>query len=308
LDSIEADIKRLIAAAIWPRLFVIRLRHFFIDLVPLVKNWKHYCHAVACFDEFAHPIISGLGWLFHGVRLFITIIYLLKHTIPGQWMEQREREMGWKARLETQVQLHWFQIANDTIWVISTLAPSLLLLTVGISLFEMLITTLHSLVEINRIKGVLGELESTMNHDTMTNKDEGDDGDACKQYLLHCISHEQKKLILRIINIISISALILLKSSLPILMPSVALNPIIPFVIAALLLTITLVCYLLGKWLERHKPSDKVRHLTETDKTTLSSRFTFFSSKGKKKITEVEPEQTDFYRTSPNMVINEASL
>lgn len=273
----DAKIRRFITNVTWPRLFVIRLKNALTDFMPLVRQWKNCCNAVNCLNEMTHPIIALSGWLIHGLRLMTTLVNLVKHTIPGPWMSKHEQRIGWQLRLKTRVSLHWFQIVDDTLWIISTLAPASIFLTSMIALFEVVFAALQSMIEINRLQKVLGEhtqagKQKTTAHETRP------ESEVYEQYLQLSITHEQKKLMLRIITIISVSALVVLKSLLPVLLPALAFNPIVPFVISAMLVVITLACHVLGKWLEHQKPSEKLTSKYSKNTSAFTTGFTFFDS------------------------------
>jgi hypothetical protein len=257
LEPIDDKLIRLIGSADLPRVFASRSKGVLIDSIPLLAHWKSYSFALTWINEFAEPLIILLGWIFHGFRILLTLVHLAQHTIPGPWMSKYEKEISGYARFKMNFSMYWFQLTNDIIWIGTTLATSNMLVYALLTVLEAFVAIIQSLIEINRLQAVLNRLHLTASF-SGSSLNENSEVESCKNFLELSISFEQKKMLLRIVTIISINGLIILKTILPLLIPSLALNPIIPFVLAALLLTITLVCYLIGKWLEKQKPVDKL--------------------------------------------------
>lgn len=272
----DEAIKEICAIALWQRLMVIRVRNILIELASIVSVWSRYCQAVKWFDTFTRPVLDGAGWVFQGGRLALDLFCLLKHTIPGSWMDREELEKGWLPRLETQLSKRGAMIVNDVLWVCTTLYPSSLFFAVLVSFFDVYVASLQALTEINRLN------EARQCHQEN------------RLYLQQAVSYEQKKLLLRIVSVSCINILIVLKLLLPLLLPGMALNPVIPLVIVSLLLIVTIAGRLAMNWFEKQRPDDKMACLPKANKSPCTNRFAFFTP--------------DVSEVSSNPILEETSL
>jgi hypothetical protein len=281
IANFHEEINHAIGSVLWSRVFLQRTQHLILTTIPFASSLKNYESVVKNLDHWVSPLFSSLGWLFHGGRLLLNLMYLFEHVIPGKWMSPEEKALGWQIRLKAHLQRLWVEIVNDAIWVVSTLIPAYIFFSVAICVFETIVTGLQSLIEITRIKRLQREL-SEYSSSPASSVEEDTDKVAAQQFLKQCLTHEQKKLILRIVNLISITAFTILKAALPVLVPSLAVNPIIPMAIALSILAMTALCHLISKWLDSQKPSEKITKKIgdkNPEKSMYSTRFLFFSSK-----------------------------
>jgi len=280
VTSFNEEVKSAISSCMWPRLLVLRLKHLVLTTRPLLSSFKGYSNLIENLDQLASPLLYLFGWLFHGGRLLLNLMSLFEHVVPGAWMSEEEETLGWQVRLTAQLECNWVELVNDMIWIISITTPESLFFLVGISLVEAVITGLQSLFEIIRIQELQhGTAHTVQIHSFLDVARE--DSIASQRHLEQCLFHEQKKLILRIISLASITTMTLLKTALPLFNPGIAANPIIPFVFALSTLAVTVICHLLGKWLESQKPCDEIKEeisLTKHQEPMFSIKHTFFKA------------------------------
>jgi len=135
-------IRTLTGQSNWYRLFVIRLKRVCEAVIPmldkLVQNNKavaQYCHLVTGFKLFINPFLAYLSWLFYLPRWFSNLALLFKHLVPGPWMSDKEKQSGVWLRFKQQMAKKWFELANDTTWIVGGLLSCFLfvgaLATVG---------------------------------------------------------------------------------------------------------------------------------------------------------------------------------
>lgn len=97
------------------RLLGLRIKRMFATLDPVGmpgvgKNQGAFLNG---FDVF----FRYLAIIFYIPRLFLNIGLMIKHVIPGPWMDDEEYQLGWWTRLKHQWDQRWFQIGNDVIWI-----------------------------------------------------------------------------------------------------------------------------------------------------------------------------------------------
>jgi hypothetical protein len=246
----------------WPRLIATRIRRLFLTSLPLAKNLPTYPQVVTLYEEFTRSLFSYLGWVFFVPRFTVSSYLLLKHLIPGSWMKEKEKSLGVKFRLTTQLERRWFVLSNDSVWLVAgllgcfiltgALAPVMMYLTVGLFFYDVILAGIRALLEINRLKKLQIENINIIK-DTMKNPEKIKEAEDYQNHLQHRIFFEQKRLLLPVINT---SALFLgMCSALPIL---AACSPFIPFIGAILIVSITVAAYIAFKIIENQRPVDNI--------------------------------------------------
>lgn len=104
----------------WRRLFTIRIRRVFITLLPFLQNSQAFPNIINGVDRFLGPTLNYVAWVFYVPRLTVNLILLFKHLFPNQWtgMAEKEEELGWLVRLESQLQRRGLELGNDMAWFI----------------------------------------------------------------------------------------------------------------------------------------------------------------------------------------------
>ncbi|STX50134.1 Uncharacterised protein [Legionella busanensis] len=287
-------IRGKIAQVNWLRLFLVRSKRVLNTCVPLAKDLEKFCLFVATVDKYANPVVAYLGWVFFIPRLSTNLFLLFKHLIPGFWMDEKEKSIGWTTRFHAQLQRRWPEIGNDIAWMtggilncfilLGPLAPFSVYVNVGLFGYDVLLASIRAMLEIKHLHALKEEYNNLAN----SLKDQGDNQELVEiyeyqQHLDAQLNYEYKRLLFGVCN----TTALLLAASITI--PIFVASPIVPFISALLLVSITVAGYLIWQNIEKKRPSEKVeKHLSLPSPLTANS---FFASKqGIKKSIEVDIE------------------
>jgi hypothetical protein len=260
----------------WPRLFISRLRRLLISTGPLATNFPTYFFLVHNFEEWTRPFFNYFAWIFFVPRFAVNSFLLLKHLIPGFWMKDEEKNLGWKIRLEVQIDRRWFELGNDLFWIVGglltclvltgALAPVSIYLNVGLVFWDVILAGARAFHELSRLKKLKDEYDIIIEK---CKKSPTPDEAQVKNYQQHLEERacfEQKRLLLAVINT---SALFLaLCFSLPVL---AACNPLIPFIGALLIVAISIFTFIEMKIIEKQKPIDNVSMIAPKAKSLFAT-------------------------------------
>ncbi|WP_156413542.1 hypothetical protein [Legionella hackeliae] len=260
----------------WPRLFSNRIRRVFTTaiLIPVVKDMKYFYQFVIFADRFANPTLTYFSWLFYIPRLTVNVALLFKHLIPGGWMDDKEKKLSFLTRLQGQLQRRWFELGNDTIWLTGgllncfvltgALSPIGMYLTISFFLFDAVWAGLRAFIELGRLreleryyerKGVELNINSASEAELKELKE-------YQETLQQRIDFEWQRLI---ISVASTSTLFL---AMCLALPLIT-NPVITFISALLVITITLVTYIKSQELEKRRPVNPMMKLAEREYADL---------------------------------------
>ncbi|CDZ76340.1 hypothetical protein BN59_00607 [Legionella massiliensis] len=295
----------------WPRLFSVRLRRIFVVLQPYFQDLKRYGEVFGMVDQFIAPVLNHLAYLFFIPRLAVNTFLLFKHLIPGWWLSAEEKKLSWLTRLQAQLQRRWFEMLNDTAWMIGgllncyvligALAPVGMYVSISLFFFDVILAGVKAFIELGRLNTLRNEYKDALNG-------EGLDPDARKEiedyqvYLEQRFISERRQLLL---SVVSTSALFL---AMCFAIPALAGTPALPLVGAVLVLIITLATYLVGEWLKSIKPSYDLKGIKE-DGTALfaKSPHNFFhhprntqDSDESAELSDVIPRPIHISKSSPN--------
>ncbi len=249
--------RQLISHLIWPRLVVIRVKSVLVALMPLMNLTDEGTFGVCLHG--VSSVLSPLGWVLHGLRLLINTLQLLQLAIPDGWISDVEKEVDWPTRVGAHVQHHGVAMGNDLIWALAAIAPTSLRFTCAFLVVDVLWLSGRAWFEMERLKGLCDAFDVTIDNPKL-------------RELTKALAQEQRKYILNLVNLLSISAIAILKNFvLPSVLPVLAVNPWLLFALSLLSLVITIASHLLGKALAAQNPCSA--H-DETDRTSLSIRRT----------------------------------
>ena len=113
--SLSLQIRQITMRANWYRIIVNRGKRV-INLLSNVAHYPAFSKLLAQVDVFANPALAYFGLFFHLPRLLNHAFFLLSHTIPHQWMGNKEASASWLSRLQAQIQRRWFEMGNDAVW------------------------------------------------------------------------------------------------------------------------------------------------------------------------------------------------
>lgn len=282
----------------WPRLFSSRIRRLLVTLtaIPQIKMFENFCLLVAFCDKFAAPVLSYFAWLFYVPRLVVNVFLLLKHSIPGFWMQQQEKDIYWLTRLKAQLDRRYFELGNDFVWLIvgllncfvlvGALSPAGMYLTITFFLFDALWAGFRAAYELIRIYKLNAEYEKMKEDLLLQDKDASSDEikelESYQKELQQHYSYEKKRLFL------STATMVALFLGLCFAIPAISV-PIVPFIGAFLVVSITLASYFLGKWVEKHKPANKIKAFATAKEMQPIEKFGLFAQKVEKKDNVIEP-------------------
>ncbi|CEG55678.1 hypothetical protein [Legionella fallonii] len=275
--SLSQLVRENTALANWFRLLLTRSKRLF-NLLELVGTGSEaYSRFVAMLDQYTNPFFAYLAWCFFLPRFVTNMFLLLKHTIPGFWMEEKEKSLDWCTRFVAQIQRRWFELGNDVVWItvgllncflfIGPLAPVSIYLTVAAFAFDIANTSFRAYIELNR----LFELQEY--YTALWGKEENEESrQAIKEYqnyITHRIQFEQLRLWLSVANAVAVFL------SMSLALPFLVSSPVIPFIGAAFLIAVWVASYTLTQMLEQHRPNDIV------EKPANVSKLGFFAQKEK---------------------------
>ncbi len=266
----------------WLRLMTIRSRRLLVSLAPLTGELSSYRAWIAQIDRYFNPFLLHLAWIFFTPRLLVNLTMTLKHVIPGFWMSEKEKTLGWQVRLSAQWHKRWFEFANDIAWLVSglincfiltgVLAPFAIYVSVALQAYDVVMASLRMVDESSRLKKLYNQYELLLKADGISD-DEQKEIKAYLNQLQQKISNEQKRLWLGVIN----TSVLLLAITFAI--PAFAFNPIIPILGAAIAVSMTIACYIATKALENNKPHMDTNPLMRN--LSLLTQHGFFSSSPK---------------------------
>jgi hypothetical protein len=243
------------------RLFVTRARRLLVIVTPVVTNYTRYANWVNDLDHVANPILSYAAWVFFIPRLATNLYYMGKHIIPGFWMDDPERKLGWYARTIGQLERRWFELGNDSAAVtvnvltcfllIGGLTPVGIYLTAGLLAYDVFLASFRAYVEMSRYRKIEQDYV-TMLKDNELPELEREQIQAHLQQLRVRMAFEQKRLYTQV----ALTCVLLLAFALT--LPCFGFVPIVPIIGAALAVMTTLAFYVSMRCLEKQRPKDSV--------------------------------------------------
>ncbi|WP_419419909.1 hypothetical protein ACNVED_00970 [Legionella sp. D16C41] len=280
-NNLTQKVRTNIAQINWLRLFLIRSKRVLNTAVPIAKDLEKFCYFVAALDKYANPVVAYLGWVFFIPRLSTNLFLLFKHLIPGFWMEENEKAIGWNNRLHAHLQRRWFEIGNDVAWMtggilncfilLGPLAPFSVYLNVALFGYDVILATIRATLEITRLHALKDEYSKLAD----AIKEKGSSQELIEvyeyqKYLDAQLDYEYKRLMFGICNT---TALFLAAS---ITIPLFVASPVVPFISAFLLVAITVAGYMASQAIEKQRPATKIDKLL--DSSAGLKALGFFSS------------------------------
>ena len=228
------ELKRILSKLLWPRLVVVRIRRVLAALMPLLNLDNDGTFGILLHD--ISSVLSPIGWVLHGLRLLINIVYLLQCAIDEVWITKAENVQELQDTRTEKLHRTGVELGNDLIWIRAALATASLEYALVFFLVDILWLAFRAWIAIGRQKPLNGETSK---------KDE---------------NTFYAKLALNLFNVISISALTIMKNFiLPTLLPSLALNPVLGLFFALSVLMITILSNQIEQHLERQNKKNDFR-------------------------------------------------
>ena len=98
------------------RLFLARDWRFLRQLDPFIHD-KNFSNWMLTANTPVSLGLTYLGCVFFIPRLIFNTVTLVKHVVPGFWMDDAEKDLGWWTRLNAQWMRLWPNMTNDTAWI-----------------------------------------------------------------------------------------------------------------------------------------------------------------------------------------------
>lgn len=259
--SLTQYIRENIAQINWFRLLIARGKRLLNLLDVLETGSVVFKEFVGLMDQYSNPFFAYLAWCFFIPRLTTNLVLLAKHTLPGIWMDEHEQALGWSVRFYAQLQRRWFELGNDLVWftvgllncfvLVGGLTPVSIYLTVCAFAFDIANACLRAYIELNRLYKL--DEEFSVLYQTA---DSDEDREAIKEYqhhLNHRIRFEQLRLGLHTAGTVAVFLGMCLG------LPLLAMNPLLPFTGAVLIILTWIVTYTLNQAIENYRPNDNVQ-------------------------------------------------
>lgn len=334
IDDITVDsvIRSITAETNWYRLFMIRLKRLFTNIMPLIKslNYQWFVFQI----NRINPILSYVAWLFYVPRLCANLYSLFIHTVPGFWMNEEQKDIGFETRFAMHWQRLWFEILNDAVWLAVGLACCFFLGTSGSIILTALLYFFdagmayvnsylsvkhhHSLKDavdeqMSKLNILLDEITNPLPENTNPDANDQFDGQTVKEELEilteyqdninKWIQYEQKRLILSVF-VTTMFALSMTIGALPTLITlSAPLAIACPIISALIVVAICIAQYLLSIKIEASMPETNIAQLTDLQ---------IQMAKSKDKQTELQTMSLENQETPagspPTVALNDSSF
>ncbi|MBI2786468.1 MAG: hypothetical protein HYX60_09290, partial [Legionella longbeachae] len=269
------------------RLLLIRSKRA-LDLIALFNTSSEaYLKFVKVLDKLTDPILAHLAWCFYLPRLFVNLSLMIKHIVPGFWMDNEERSLGWSVRFKAQMQRRWFELGNDLAWVsvglincfilTGALAPIATYLTISCFFYDVILAAARAYIELNR----LYELQKQYKKMSLqsTNTEEKKQAEDYLKAIDNQLNFELLRLGSHVTNTIAVFL------SMCCAAPLFAAFPIIPLMGAILLVSICFINFGLVETINKSRPKDefkipsnitKLGIFSQHEKLTTESKFQIY--------------------------------
>ncbi|MFJ1269696.1 hypothetical protein ACD661_14115 [Legionella lytica] len=143
------------------RLLLVRSKRALDVIAALDCSADWYRHIMRDFGHCTDPFLPHLAFLFYAPRLAVNLGLLIKHLLPGFWMGQAEKDLGWQVRLQGQLLRRWFELGNDIAWVglgyvngyllTGAYAPVAAYLSIAFFGYDVILAAIRAYIELNRV-------------------------------------------------------------------------------------------------------------------------------------------------------------
>ena len=272
------------------RLLLIRSKRALDLMAQLKTSSESYRHFVKIMDNFADPILAHLSWFFYLPRLLVNLFVVIKHTVPGWWMDDKEYALGWSVRLSAQIKRRWFELGNDIAWVSAglincfiltgALAPFGIYVSLAVFAFDVIMAMTRAYIELSR----LSELRSQYMTMLSTSTDEKEQREIRAH--IKAIDNQMDFERYRLGSHVTTTTLIFLAMCCA--LPMFAANPIIPLIAAICLVTICFINFAIAEQVNKSRPQDTI------DRSAALAKLGFFNKKGEPSVAlDVKHDEED---------------
>jgi hypothetical protein len=278
-DFVTQKIRGYTVASNWLRLTSVRAKRVLNAFVPLVDNLSNYYRIATFIEKYAGPFFNYLGWIFFIPRLLTNLFLLMKHLLEGWWMSKEEKSLSIWDRLYAQMQRRWFELANDSVWMVGGVLSCFLWLGplaivgvyvgIGLYVYDVVLAVLRIILEITRLNNLRAEYQALA-----AAEQDPDVKMEIERNLVHLqnrILFEQQRLMVSVIT----TALLVVAACL--CLPALfAVNPLIPLAGACLFVTVTVLSYIATNYIETLRPVEKVASFTAPENARYLPKYGLF--------------------------------
>lgn len=265
----------------WYRLFAIRLKRVFEAVVPVLKMLNHktmmkeYIRVITKVSNCSYGFLALLSWSFYLPRIIANTVLLIKHTVPGSWMSEQERSIALSVRLKQQLEKRWFELVNDSIWVIGGLLTCFVIsgapaayITFALYGVDCVVMAVKSVLQWRKLNNKKQELDDSIKRfeskklellaygEATSQTTNGLEAKICRLIAMSEQCQQQMSYQLRLASV-SMATTIGLFIAVGLTLPFIA-NPIVMLVGASLVVAVCLAGFIARKLLEKHNPEKKV--------------------------------------------------
>ena len=245
--------RHAITRLLFPRLVIIRARHVLAALIPILNLDHNGAFGVMLQD--VGVVLSPIGWVLHGLRLFINGIELLQQVMLSVRINDTDNAQAWYERIDVYLQHRGTAMGNDLIWVLAAIAPEGLRFTCIFLMIDVLWLGGRAWLKMQRLNALSDGVDSITDSHLLIEKTKKS-------------TEEWQVFLLNLASLLSISAIAIMKNFiLPTFFPILALNPLLFLACSLLSLTITITSHLLEKTWVGSNPCDEKKEIHKT--TTL---------------------------------------
>lgn len=346
--TVDSIIRFITSETNWYRLFMIRVKRLFTNIMPLIKsiNYQWFVYQI----NRINPILSYVAWLFYVPRLSADLYSLFIHTVPSFWMGEEEKALGFTTRLNMHWGRLWFEILNDAVWLAVGLACCFflsaggsILLTAGLYFFDAGMAYANNYfsvkhhkelrdtlsIQMNRLNVLLNQItdslpksensaitESSSYFDGKTVKEELEILEEYQEHINLWINYEQKKLVLSMF-VTTMFAISMTIGALPTLLTlGSAMAIACPIISACIVVAVCITQYILSVQIEANMPETNIAQLTDLQEQ-LNLSHDHKQTKGEASIDEdelytadspISANQNSFFGLSPAKLMLRKSL
>ncbi|MFI4962327.1 MAG: hypothetical protein ACHP6H_00560 [Legionellales bacterium] len=136
-------------------------------IIDSIKSMQALHYLVSYLNILTKYVTPYIACFFYVPRLLMNLFMILKHTLPGNWMDREEQSLGWALRLETHFKRRWFELGNDAAWImvgvfscfilVGNLMPFAMYLTISFYVYDMVLAICRAYVELGQISALQNE-------------------------------------------------------------------------------------------------------------------------------------------------------
>ena len=236
-----------------------RSKRLMILAIPLVNDGNKYSSWIKHLDSYVQPFFAYAAWMFFVPRISVNLFLTGKHLLPGYWMSEKEKSLGWQTRLNAQMERRWLELGNDIpalivtslscFVLIGSLAPIANTVATISLLYDVVLSLERARVETNRMNQLKAQYNQNLNSGNLSPHEAAETKDYLK-HLENRWSFDKKRIaIMTTCNTILSIAFILSLPTFP---------PLLAIVAGAIAILTTVALFTAIKLIDKYKPVDKV--------------------------------------------------